>query len=121
MKVIMNLNWIKCEGNHWCSFLNLNLDHSHFDNLEGVYIIWHSGQQPAVVYVGQGDIADRITSHRRDDKILRFSHYGLFVTWAQVVDDYARDGVELFLSQQLSPKVGQRYPDVLPIPVNFPW
>ena len=25
----MNLNWIKCEGNKWCPFLTVNLDHAH--------------------------------------------------------------------------------------------
>lgn len=115
----MNLNWIKCEGNHWCSLLNLNLDHPHFTNLEGVYIIWHSGQQPAVVYVGQGNIAQRISHHRENPEILKFSHYGLFVTWAQVsVRD--QSGVESYLCQQLNPKVVAVYPAVQEIPVNIP-
>ena len=29
----MNVNWIKCEGDNWCPFLTLDLDHPHFNNL----------------------------------------------------------------------------------------
>jgi len=46
----MILNWIKCGGDQWCDFFNLNLNHSHFDNIEGVYIIWHGAPRAAVVY-----------------------------------------------------------------------
>ena len=116
----MNLNWIKCEGDAWCSLLNVNLSHSHFANLRGVYIIWHGGGQPWTVYVGRGVIADRLMQHRQNDDILRFSHYGLFVTWAQV-DEYSQRGVERFLAERLNPRVGDRYPDDRAIVVNLPW
>lgn len=116
----MDLNWIKCEGDQWCSLMNVNLNHSHFNNLAGVYVIWHSGNDPATVYVGQGNIAARLEAHRRDDEILKFSHFGLFVTWAQVAHR-SQDGVERFLAERLKPKVGQRHPPDLPITVNFPW
>ena len=108
----MNLSWTKCVGNQWCSLLNVNL--------EGVYIIWHGGQNPATVYVGQGAIADRLAQHRQDTEILQFTHYGIFVTWAKV-DANSRSGIERFLAEKLQPKVGQRYPTVSPIVVNFPW
>ena len=116
----MNLNWTKCEGDQWCTLLNLNLNHSHFTNLKGVYIIWHGGQHPATVYVGRGIISDRLATHRQDAKILQYSYYGLFVTWARV-DAFSQEGVERFLAEHLKPKIGQQYPHVLPIAVNFPW
>ena len=116
----MNVNWIKCEGNEWCPFMTLNLNHSHFTNLSGVYVIWHSGPNPATVYVGKGQIAQRIRSHRNSDDILKFSHLGLFVTWAQVLPSH-QEGVERFLADSLNPKVGSNYPQVAPIHVNFPW
>lgn len=116
----MNLNWIKCEGNKWCPFLTVNLDHSHFANLSGVYVIWHGGANPATVYVGKGDIAQRIRSHRNFGEILKYSHLGLFVTWAQVLPSYL-DGVERFLADSLNPKTGENRPRAVPITVNFPW
>jgi hypothetical protein len=114
------LNWIKCEGNVWCPFLTVNLQHQHFRGLAGVYIIWHSGQTPWTVYVGQGDIADRLLRHRSDPEILQYSSLGLFVTWASVVSSL-RDGIERYLADQLRPKVGAAHPNAPPIPVNLPW
>ena len=116
----MNVNWIKCEGDKWCPFLTLNLDHAHFTNLSGVYVIWHGGPNPHTVYVGKGNIAQRIRSHRNSDDILKFSHFGLFVIWAQVPLS-SQEGVERYLADSLQPKVGENHPRVPPIQVNFPW
>ena len=116
----MHLNWIKCDGDQWCNLINLNLTHSHFTNLEGVYIIWHGGQQPATVYVGKGNIADRLADHRQKAEFLQYSHLGLFATWAQVIPSL-QPGIESFLAHHLKPKIGQRYPLVPTIAANFPW
>jgi hypothetical protein len=88
--------------------------------MEGVYIIWHGGNQPCTVRVGQGIIRDRIAQHRQDRDILAYQNLGLYVTWASVPGNQ-RDGVERYLGDQLSPKVGSRRPDVSPITVNLPW
>ena len=116
----MTLDWIKCDGANWCSFARVNLSHLHFVGLEGVYVIWHSGPQPATVYVGQGHIAERLRQHRSNDRILVYSHLGLFVTWARVDFPY-RDGVERFLIDGLRPKETQAGPNVAPVQVNSPW
>ena len=116
----MNLNWIKCNGDQWCNLILLNLKNSHFTGLTGVYIIWHGGQQPATVYVGKGNIADRLDDHRQDARILQYSHYGLFVTWARV-EPFSQDSVERFLAEHLKPKVGQHDRYVPSIAVNLPW
>ena len=116
----MDLHWVKCEGDKWCPFLTVNLAHQHFNGLRGVYIIWHGGQTPWTVYVGQGEIAERLAAHRLDPDILQYSGSGLFVTWAEV-DVLSRDGVELFLGQQLRPRAAARFPQAMSIPVNLPW
>ena len=90
------------------------------DSIGGVYIIWHGGQDPWTVYVGQGDIAARIAAHRQELDILRFSSLGLFVTWAKV-NAPSRDGVERFPADTLSPKVAYRFPQAAPTAVNLPW
>ena len=117
---VQTLNWNKCEGNSWCPFLTVNLQHPYFRNLGGVYIIWHGGQQASTVYVGQGNIADRLAHHRLEPGILKYSPLGLFVTWASV-DPSLRDGVERYLADKLQPKEGLAHPDVNPIAVNLPW
>lgn len=116
----MQLTWIKCEGGGWCSLNDVNLDHSHFDNLGGVYVIWYNGGGGAWVRVGQGEIRDRLRAHRSDPEVQAYSSRGrLYVTWAAVgaVD---RNGVEAYLAQRLNPLVGTRFPAATPIPVNTP-
>jgi len=86
----------------------------------GVYIIWYRGQPGRVVRIGQGDIADRLTAHRKDPAILAYKGYGLLVTWAGVQASQ-RDGVERHLAETWSPLIGDRFPDVPAIAVNSPW
>ena len=114
------LDWVKCDGVKWCPLMTVNLTHQHFQGLGGVYIIWHGGQNPATVYVGQGDIAERIAAHRQEPDILRFLSLGLFVTWARVAAPN-RNGIERFLANTLSPKVAFRFPQAVPTAVNLPW
>ncbi len=108
--------WQKCLGNIWGSLVNVDLSHPHFNNLEGVYIIWQ-GNGP-VIRIGQGIIRDRLAAHRRDPAITRYSN--LYVTWAPVSDFY-RDGIERYLANILRPVVGDAFPNVSPIPVSLPW
>ena len=116
----MDLNWIKCEGDKWCPLQTVDLTHSHFVGLCGVYIIWHGGQTPWTVYVGQGQIADRLQAHRSEPDILKYSNLGLFVTWAKV-DSQSQNGVERFLGTTLKPKEHVRFPEATPSSVNLPW
>ncbi len=117
----LQLNWIRCgEQQLWCQLEAVDLTHSHFDNLGGVYIIWHGGTSPATVRVGQGMIRDRLTAHRNDVAITKYRDQGLFVTWAKVPVDQ-RDGVERYLADRLQPEVGTVFPGATPVPVNLPW
>ncbi len=119
MAYMTQLQWIKCDGDQWCSLMNVNLAHPHFNALDGVYIIWHGGQRPHTVYVGQGQIANRLAAHRQEPAILLYSHLGLFVTWARC--GVERSGVERYLANVLHPLVTQRVPELAPIQANLPW
>ncbi len=114
------LNWNKCQGGVWCNLLNVNLEHAHFDGLVGVYVIWHGGDTPTTVRVGNGVIRGRLRAHRADPEVLRYRNLGLFVTWA-AVPAAMKEGVERYLYDGLNPLVGQRSPNVLPVAVNLPW
>jgi hypothetical protein len=116
----MILQWTKCVGEIWCSLGTVNLGHAHFENLQGVYVIWHGGQASRTVYVGQGTIKERLLSHRTDPRFAPYAPFGLFVTWA-AVDAFSRDGVEIYLASTLAPIVGDRHAAATPIPVNLPW
>jgi len=117
--ISMQLYWNKCTGGQWCNFYDVDLENAHFDGMEGVYIIWYAGTSPAAVRVGQGVIKDRLTKHRADPLINKYKDKGLYATWASV-DKKFRDGVERYLAEFLNPKVGDKFPDVLPIQVNIP-
>ncbi len=119
-EALTTLQWIKCTNGVWCSLPNLNLADPHFTGLEGVYVIWHGGDTPRTVYVGQGEIANRLTEHRSDPRVLLYQGNGLLVTWAAISQQY-RSGAERYLSDQLNPLVGERRPEVEPVPVNLPW
>jgi len=112
----MQLAWQQCTGNVWGSLAYVDLSHSHFDNMEGIYIIWQ-GNGP-IIRVGQGNIRDRLSCHRNDPKITEYP--SLYVTWAPVQALY-RNGVERYLANILRPVVGDAFPNVLPTPVSLPW
>ncbi len=116
----MRLNWTKCQGEVWCKLNFVNLLHEHFSNLSGVYMIWHGGPDAHVVYIGKGNIRERLQDHRSDQAIQRFQADDLYVTWARVPND-SQDGVEAYLAEMWSPKIGERHPNVPSIPVNSPW
>ena len=68
--------WVKCENNAWCSLRQVDLRHNYYDNLVGVYIIWYWDNlgNPITVKIGQGNIKNRITAHRRDPQIQAYAH-----------------------------------------------
>jgi len=113
----MSVNWVLCEGSVWCNFFTVNLSNSHFHNLEGVYVIWCD--DGPCLRVGQGDIRDRLGAHRIHPDFRAYKDHNVLVTWASV-EAVHRDGVELYLAQELQPVMGQRFPEVTPIPVNLP-
>ena len=114
----MQVNWIKCSGGVWCGLERVDLETV---NGSGVYMIWYSGNPGRVVYVGQGDIADRLRNHRNDPTILAYRQFGeLLVTWASVSANQ-RDGVERYLADTWNPAKGTTFPNAAPIPVNSPF
>lgn len=116
----MKLSWLKCVGDVWCKLSTVNLSHQHFDSMNGVYIIWHGGSNPQTVYVGSGNIRERLKAHKNAQDILRYEDSGLFVTWARVAGN-EQLGVEAYLADSLHPLVGDRHPGVDSIRVNLPW
>ena len=78
----MQVKWGVCRSNTWCGFRTLILE-DDLDKSYGVYIIWMEASSRGIIYVGEGNIRERIRSHRND---LRFSNIwaGSYVTWARV-------------------------------------
>lgn len=116
----MNVQWRKGDGNLWCKLNTVDLTHRHFEGLKGVYVVWHGGDNPAVVRVGQGAIRDRLQAHRTEAEIQQYENKLLMVTWAEV-PEADRQGVEKFLTDAFQPLVGERFADRTPVEVNLPW
>lgn len=112
----MKVHWNTCGDGNWCDLFNLNLNHAHFNGLRGVYVIWRASDG-RVVYVGAGEIADRLLAHRQ--AVWAKTHDALLATWASVQDS-EQAGVERFLADQFNPLEGRAHPDASPTAVNLP-
>jgi hypothetical protein len=107
--------WVKSQADTWLPLATVNLSEVAVD---GVYVIWRPGNPTATIRVGGGNIARRLSEHRRNYEITRFGP--LLVTWAAVPAGL-RDGIEAYLAMTLHPLVGDAFPDCAPIPVNLPF
>ena len=119
------LTWFRNNNNNFHQLSTVDLSHSHFSGLEGVYIIWYKPKLDIIqtVYVGKGEIRERLRSHQNDAQIRLYgpsSGNTLYVSWANVPSDL-QDGIEKYLHEKLRPLLGQRSPDATPVPVNMPW
>lgn len=83
---------------------------------EGVYIIWQAVSSDATIYVGQGHIASRLSTHREAPAITIESVRDL----GRAVGFPFRDGVERYLIDELRPVETERAPATQPIVVNLP-
>jgi CheY-like chemotaxis protein len=115
------IEWEKCKRGAWCTLLELDLDHEHFNDIEGVYVIWQGEENPVALRAGQGLIRECLARARKDKDLLAYGEkHELFVTWAEVNQRF-RDGVFRYISEALKPEIENSYPDVSPIGVNLPW
>jgi len=61
-----------------------------------------------------------LSVHRHTQEIMSYKEFGeLFVTWT-IVEPKLQNGIENYLGYTLKPLVAERFPDVVPIPVNLP-
>lgn len=112
------VDWSRAPSGAWCDLYQLDLDHVHFDTLEGVYVIWQAGPRGQIVRVGQGHIRTCLYAHRHDPEIERLGQYQLMVSWARVARE-ARDGVERFLVERYRPLSANALEPVTAIAVNL--
>jgi hypothetical protein len=110
------LHWVTTFSGQWPSLSHVSLPNMHEF---GVYVIWVPGRLKPAIRVGQGFIAERLTSHRRNPMIVSHGRPFLHVTWAQAPQNMT-DGIERYLGDTLRPIESERFPDCTPIPVNLP-
>ena len=116
---MLRLDWIHREDGQSCHLERVDLD---CVDTGGVYLIWHGGDEPKVVRVGQGgDLAQHLQRLKETPEILAYKDRGeLYVTWAAVPDP-KRSGVVCYLMENWSPLIGKPSPLVFPITVNSPF
>jgi hypothetical protein len=119
---MLTLHWNRCQGDTWCKLNKVNLDHAHFNDMDGVYVIWHGGSAAATVFVGSGQIRSALIEQRKNVQTQAFNSLGLFVTWARVTKEQ-QDSVVAFLNKVLKPKVVNSVFHLAPAEsqVNLPW
>lgn len=116
---MQKLLWAKSIDNKWLNLSNLDLTNLH---ATGVYIIWHGGENPRIVRIGQGNIAARLAAHRLNHQIMRYVESGpMMVTWAEIDAQATRDGVEVHLVNQFTPLIKDKTAEVRPLQANSPF
>ena len=121
---MLTLEWFYRDSfNRNYRLFGVDLSNPHFDDLEGVYVIYRAaGISPVAVYVGQGIIKNRLDAHRNNLDILQYRTQTspLYVAWAEVPRVH-RTGVEMFLHNELNPLVGEPpQGNPTPVSVNLP-
>ena len=112
----MQVEWINSPNGGWYWLSTVDLEDSHFDALEGVYVIFNNVE---TVDIGIGNIRSRLYAHRRQFQH-RDDYSQLRVRWAAVAPTF-QGGVENYLADRLNPTVGERFSNDPPITVNLPW
>lgn len=114
------VNWVKNQNNgQYFDFLKLDLSSSYFIGKVGVYVIWYvTPTGGKAIYIGQGNIGERLKNHRENWRITQYSRNGqLKVTWAIISQEYL-DRVESGLFKDYAPLEVERTPEADPIPVT---
>ena len=110
----MYLRWEKVDG-EWPYLEELD---TMLVFIQGVYVIWFmTSRGPTTLYVGQGNISNRLVSHQIDK---RFTGQSALVSWAEIAKS-EMNGVEAYLSDKLKPVHGSRTPIAEYVEVNLPW
>jgi hypothetical protein len=116
------IDWIKRrdgDDQHWCDLFRIPVSHEHFNDVAGVYVVWHNGHNP-VLRVGQGYIRTELSTLKLDPRIRSIAAESpVYASWAQV-QRALRDGVERYLIDMLGPQIVADVPDVEPVEVNLP-
>lgn len=99
--------------------MDTDLGHGRF-NVQGVYVVWHSGRDAGALKAGHGVIKECLKAERTDPKVLEYELNGLYFTWAAQIPKDQLDGVVRYLCDNLKPKAQEGVPSAEPVEVNLP-
>ena len=96
------IEWEKCKRGTWCNLIELDLDHEHFNDMEGVYVLWQGEENPVALRVGHGIIRECLTKEQNDKELLAYPENEIYVTWAKV-DQRFSSGIVRYIQDILQP------------------
>lgn len=98
--------WMRSKRGGFQRLLDLDPEDANLQDRSGVLVIWHTGVQPAWVYVGRSDnLAGSISKLANSGDILLYEERGdLVVSWSFIREKF-QDGVAAYLTKILEPKV----------------
>ena len=115
----MLLSWKKSASDfNWHILSSLNLGTVHD---KGIYVIKTGLANQYTVYIGQGDVSQRLSAHLREFSVTKHARVtgNLWVAWAPVQQKY-RNGIERYLHDQLKPRESSCWTNDPSIQVNLP-
>ena len=114
------IDWEKCKRGSWCTFSELDLDHEHFDEMEGVYVIWQGEENPVALRVGQGYIKDCLVKEQNNIEMWTAKQRSeIYVTWGEVNREFC-NGVVRYIAEVVQAELSSPHQDVDPVEVNLP-
>ena len=113
------IEWETCTRGTWCNLLELDLYHEHFDDMEGVYVIWRGADNPLALRVGQGLIRECLAREQNDKDVLAYKQDEIYVTWGKVDRKFC-GGIVRYIADVVQPELESSSPDVESIKVNIP-
>ena len=117
--ISMLLSWKKSASDYnWHILSRLNLGNF---NDKGIYVIKTGLAFEYTVYVGQGDVSQRLSAHLREFSVTKHASVtgNLWVAWTPV-RAYFRNGIERYLHDQLNPRESSCWTNDPSIQVNLP-
>ena len=116
----LEVKWERTDQCYWHELMKLDFSEPSYNRLRGIFIIWHGGSEPRVIYIGQGNIAKVLEKLRLRREIENFESLGLYVTWAKFKPEQM-NGVHRFLNDKLRPMLSMSKIEEHQIYVNLPF
>ncbi|MGD8915161.1 MAG: response regulator [Syntrophobacterales bacterium] len=113
------IEWETCTRGIWCNLSELDLDHEHFNDMEGIYVIWQGVDNPLALRVGHGLIKECLARERNDKEVLAYQRDEIYVTWGKVDRKFCA-AIVRYIANILQPELDSSSPDVEPLKVNIP-
>ena len=116
----LEVKWERTDQCYWHELMKINFSNPLYKRLHGVFIVWHGGSNPRVLFIGHGKIAKELEKVSFKREIKEFVQLGLYVTWAQFKPEHMK-GVHRFLNDKLRPMLSMCKIEDHQIYVNLPF